>query len=213
MNDLTIVYYSSNREEPEFEAKIVENLKEVAGSIPIISVTQKPMDLGKNVCIGDVGASDWNIAKQVYLGVLEAKTRYIATAEADCLYPSGHFNFRPKDKMAYRLDNVWIWYEGTSEFRKKAFSLCSMFSEYDYLRNQIESRFGTELTYRSYEKGKRKEIFRKQYGWEMAHGDLPVINIKTPNGMRKHCGTDESAKKLPYWGTTEDVSNIFKGAI
>ena len=208
MQDLTILYYSSCQEDPKFEAKIIKNLKEVAGDIPIISVSQKPLDLGTNICVGEVGASDWNIAKQVYIGLLRANTRYIATAEADCLYPAGYFNFRPKDKMAYRLDNVWIWYQGSDVFRHKYFSLCSMFSDYDYLMTQIESRFGTEIVWKDYEHGKRREIFRKQYGWEMAHGDLPVINIKTPNGMRKWIGTDEVVKKLPYWGTTAKIKSI-----
>ena len=49
----TIIYCSSNKELPEFEAKIVANLLKNCGDLPIISVTQKPMDLGRNICVGD----------------------------------------------------------------------------------------------------------------------------------------------------------------
>ncbi|MCK9371413.1 hypothetical protein M0R04_15975 [Candidatus Dojkabacteria bacterium] len=52
----TIVYCSSNMEKEEFEGKIKENLVKVCGDLPIISVTQKPINLGTNICVGeDIG--------------------------------------------------------------------------------------------------------------------------------------------------------------
>lgn len=103
----TIIYYTANRENPEFEKKIVDNLKEQAGDIPIISVSQKPMDLGKNICVGDVGFSYLNEWRQILIGAKEVKTPYIIFAESDFLYPKEYFQLIPELPM-YVYDNIWI---------------------------------------------------------------------------------------------------------
>ena len=80
----TIIYYTSNREKESFENVIIDELKKVAkevGDIPIVSVSQKPIDLGKNICIGDVGANDINLMKQILLGCEAATTPYVFMAE------------------------------------------------------------------------------------------------------------------------------------
>ena len=37
MNEITIIYYSSNREKSEFEERIRDNILNVCGDLPIIS--------------------------------------------------------------------------------------------------------------------------------------------------------------------------------
>lgn len=64
----SIVYYTSNHEKPEFEQKIIDDLLSKRGDLPIISVTQKPMDLGTNICVGDVGLSYLNARRQMLIG-------------------------------------------------------------------------------------------------------------------------------------------------
>ena len=57
----TIVYYTSNRENPDFENRITFRLLKTAKKLnmPLINVTQKPMPgFGKNICVGDVGVSN-----------------------------------------------------------------------------------------------------------------------------------------------------------
>ncbi|MCK9371410.1 hypothetical protein M0R04_15960, partial [Candidatus Dojkabacteria bacterium] len=95
-NNATILYYSSQREKPEFEFKIIDNLLKVCGDLPIISITHFPMDLGHNICVGDVGCSGFNMFRQVLLGCEAANTTFIISAEADCLYPPDYFTFRPE---------------------------------------------------------------------------------------------------------------------
>jgi hypothetical protein len=105
----TIIYYSGNRENQEFEQKIIDNLKEQAGDIPIISVSQKPMNLGKNICVGDVGFSYLNEWRQILIGAKEAKTPYIIFAESDFIYSKDYFRFIPNTDMdMYIYDNIWI---------------------------------------------------------------------------------------------------------
>src|SRR5438132_1087410 len=92
---VTILYYTSNREDPEFEARVKQNLLKVCGDLPIISISQKPIKLGKNICIKDVGTSGFNMFRQVEIGCKLAETPFVISAEADCLYPPDYFQFIP----------------------------------------------------------------------------------------------------------------------
>ena len=47
------------------------NSKESAGDTPIISVSQKPMDLGNNICVGDVERSSQNGYMQLLIGCVK----------------------------------------------------------------------------------------------------------------------------------------------
>ena len=105
-SDLTLLYYTSNRTNETFRDKILDQLQ-YACKAPIVSVSQKPMTLGMNICVGEIGASLQNIYKQVLAGLREVKTEYVALCEDDCLYVPEHFAYRPKDKIAYNL-NRWL---------------------------------------------------------------------------------------------------------
>jgi len=107
--DATIIYYTSNREKPSFEKRIQENLKKNSNGLPIISVSQKPIDLGKNICVGEVGVSGFNMFRQVQIACREAKTRFVISAEADCLYPPDYFLFEPtREDICYRDTNLYV---------------------------------------------------------------------------------------------------------
>src|SRR3989344_9360751 len=104
----TIIYYTSNHEEPIFEQKIIDDMFSKKGNLPIISISQKPMKLGQNICIGDVGFSYLNSRKQILMATKLATTEYIITTESDFLYPPEYFNFEPTGDNLYRYENIWI---------------------------------------------------------------------------------------------------------
>ena len=107
MNNLTILYYTANCIKPEFFENTKKALLEAAGDIPIISISFKPMDLGTNICVGDLGQSDFNIYRQVLIGAKAATTKYVAMAEDDTLYHKSHFAYRSQDdSFAYNM-NKW----------------------------------------------------------------------------------------------------------
>lgn len=109
MNDLTIIYYTNNILEQDVFDKCVEHLEIAADGKPIVSVSQKPVDLGENICVGDIGSSWLNLYKQLKLGAEKATTKYVATAEHDCLYTKEHFNWRPPtDDTFYYNENCWF---------------------------------------------------------------------------------------------------------
>jgi len=107
--DLTIIYYTNNLLDEPLFSNCQEHLKGVAGDIPIISVSQKPIDLCYNICIGDIGSSWLSLYKQLLVGCEKATTKYIATAEHDCLYTKDHFAWRPpREDTFYYNENVYF---------------------------------------------------------------------------------------------------------
>lgn len=96
-------------EKPRFESRIRRSLRHASKPLPIISVSQKPIDFGKNICVGDVGVSGQNALRQFQIGAIEATTRFVCTAEADFLYPKEYFRFRPeREDTIYRQMPMYV---------------------------------------------------------------------------------------------------------
>jgi hypothetical protein len=205
---ITVVYYTSNREDEAFESRIRLALLGAIGDTPLISVSQKPMDFGKNICVGDIGVSDYNILIQLRAGARAAETPLVATAEADCLYPhKGYFDFVPPGKFdwVYRNTNLWIYKRTWGNFRRKAYSLCAQIAGRDYLIELLDKKIVVGP-------GVRGDIVHKTDGWTPFHTDIPCINIKTPNGMRRTAGTERGIapeERLPHWGSADDIAEAF----
>ena len=120
MNDVTLIYYSSNQEKSAFETRIKNNILKQCGNMPIISVTHKAIDFGKNIVVGDVGASGFNMFRQVQIALREAKSRFVLSGEADCLYPPDYFTFVPKrDDKCFRNKNLYVMGQHRTYFFKK----------------------------------------------------------------------------------------------
>lgn len=117
--DATVVYYTSNQEDESFEKKIRQRILDTIGDMPLISVSQKPIDFGKNICVGNVGLSGHNVFRQLQIGAEAATTPFIISAESDVLYPKEYFEFVPPETDAcYRYDNVYILWKYYTRIRK-----------------------------------------------------------------------------------------------
>jgi hypothetical protein len=207
--DLTVIYYSSNREDVNFESKIQADLYEKVDGTPIISVTQKPVRFGENICVGDVGLSDYNIYRQMQIACTRAKTKYVCTTEADCLYPpTGYFNFKPpEDWTAGHYTNVYILWKGSHIFKQKAFSLCGLYANREYLLSRFPRSLDPRIMWRPNHKP-HHPLFYKWHDWTPFKGGIPIINIKTGDGMRMKSGVGTEGppqKELPYWGKAEEM--------
>ena len=105
-DDLTVVYYTSNildRENPVFLANTKKQLAVALGDLPLVVVSQKPVERfyngeWHNVVVGKIGRSHLNLYKQIVTGVAEARTKYVAMAEDDILYSYDHFHSKEIDK-------------------------------------------------------------------------------------------------------------------
>jgi len=109
----TIVYFTDNTLTPILATKCREILEREAGDNPIISVSQVPIELGKNICIGEIGRSWISLYKQLLAGVEAAETKYVVCAEHDCLYSNEHLSWvPPTDEKFYYNHNFWLLWLG-----------------------------------------------------------------------------------------------------
>lgn len=207
----TIIYYTSNREDDRFEAIIKDYLIKASGDLPIISVSQKPIDLGHNICVGDVGVSNQNAHRQLQIGCKAAKTPFIHIAEADCLYPPEYFQyFPPTADRAYRTP-IYLHYLNMGKvFLKKPASESATIVGREYLIDMIECSLEGRGVWKSYlEHGSEVPITFPRRNFLMFEINNPIINIKTPRGMHWRHGTSGEVAELPYWGKPEDIDKLF----
>ena len=217
MNDKTIIYYTSNREKPEFERKIIESLKKQAGDIPIISVSQKPMNLGKNICVGDVGHSYLNEFRQILIGLKECKTPYYIHAEADFLYPPEYFIFEPAGDNIYRYDNVWIVLADSSiaySYRRKRYSEGAQICKTDFMIEVYETWLKSDNLPEWYDgylftEKTNRDISMRSKPFIFFHGAIPCVSFKTGKGMRLNTSTlsgrENMKSALPLWGKVDEL--------
>jgi len=228
MNDITVVYYTSNFANPPFTEAVRARLLESIGDTPLISVSQKPMDFGHNICVGDIGRSQVNIYKQVNIGIKAAKTKYVALCEDDCLYPPSHFTcFRPKDdEFAYNMNRwgVYTWTKPPIFSNKNRISLSQCIANREFMIECSDERFAKFpdeskiplhhfAEFGKYEKWMDIKIRKKV---EFNSPD-PTIIFSHPDaigysglGVRKRHG-DLKANEFPMWGTAEEVLKKYWG--
>lgn len=103
----TIIYLTDNSLDEQLANRCRELLIREAKDIPIVSVSQKPIDLGLNVCVGEIGRSWFSLYKQLMTGLEHAQTEYVAIAEHDCIYSHEHLSWTPptKDKFYYNYNH------------------------------------------------------------------------------------------------------------
>lgn len=211
--DLTIIYCSSNREMPEFEQRIRDNILEVCGELPIISVTQKPIDFGINICVGDdVGVSGFNFFRQSQIACMEAKTRFVISAEADCLYPPDYFTWMPdREDICYRNSNLFVMPQHRAFFwRKEEGATHAQVVGREFYLNRLTKLFKGAPQWSAKEKNFPKERLRKDDVFEKDQikyyeTEHPVVQIKTSQSMRHYTNSDRIARDaLPYWGRGVD---------
>lgn len=206
----TIVYISSNKETPEFEAKTRATLLKNCGDLPIVAVTQKPVDLGpncNNIVVGDVGASGFNFCRQMQIGVEAAKTKFVVAAESDCIYPPEYFEFTPpKIDAVYRNSNIYVLKHKQPLFKKRS-STFAQIAGRDFLLNRLNYILKDQPQWNLEMFSFPKEIGLKFLeGYEYFNTKIPCVSFKTGNGMRLHTVTkDEPVYELPYWGTVDEI--------
>jgi hypothetical protein len=214
-NDATIIYYTSNREHSGFEERVKENLLKVCGGLPIISVSHKPIDLGQNICVGDVGVSGFNMFRQVQIACQAATTPFIISAEADCLYPPDYFEFRPpKIDVCYRDNNLYVMPDQRDYFfHKKEGATHAQIVGREFYLDTLNKLFEGAPQWSPEEKNFPKERLRKADVFDIIEywtSPNPVFQIKTHRGMRYYTHSDRTPiPELPYWGLGSKVRSYY----
>lgn len=224
--DRTIIYYTANTVPEQFAEKLREQLLAVKQSLPLISVSHKPMEFGQNICVGDIGRSHLNIYRQALIGAKEAKTKYIALAEDDILYSPDHFqSFIPNaQKFAYNM-NVWslyTWSDPPIFSYKDRINLSGLICERQLFIEAMEERFerwpdDKKTPIRNWaEPGKyERNLGVTTREKEVFHSNVANIAFSHPTalsfqnlGKRKALGKLR-ATALPYWGSAEEILRFY----
>lgn len=209
----TIIYLTSNRENFAFEAQIRADLRSKCKDLPIVSVSQKPIDLGTNICVGNVGASGFNFVRQVLIACEAAKTPFITHAEADCLYSPDYFQFMPKRlDIPYRNTNIYVQKYHQDFVCKKQSSTFSQVVGREFYIQRLKWLLDGQPMWSTAMKNFPKEIGKQFFeAFEYFETQYPCISFKTGGGMRKHSHTNEiPVYDLPYWGNIADLRQQYE---
>jgi len=208
----SIIFVSSNRESQEFEAKIIDDLLSKCGDLPIISVTQKSMDLGKNICVGDRGASGFNFCRQVLVACENSDSDVVISAESDCLYSPDYFWFMPhRLDIPYRNTNIYVQKYGQDFVCKKTMSTFSQVIGREFYISRLKALLEGQPEWSTEMKNFPKEIKKKLFErFETFETEYSCISFKTGRGMRKHSNSSEvPVYELPYWGDIKSLKRRF----
>jgi hypothetical protein len=229
--DLTLLYYTANLITDHFAERVrshlercVEQLSPAGEALPIVSVSQKPIAFGRNICVGDIGASTYNVYKQILIGAEAATTPYIACCEDDTLYPPEHLAYRPptRDVFAYNLNRWWIEPEGHYRHRRRPnMSACiaSTALMVEALRERF-AKFPTPSTDRKQlngwgEPGRYEEnLGLPQRALLYFETSAPVVSFDhkpSLGGIRRRGAGDVIQDDLPPWGNGRELWSVVHG--
>jgi len=220
MNDLTVVYYTSNREDPRFEGRIQRSLLHNTRGLPLISVSQKPMNFGNNICVGNVGVTGHNALRQMQIGAMEADTKFVCTAESDFIHPREFFKFRPEsDDIFCMAMPLYVLFTTPG----KGFKFCpkphgsegAMIVGREFLIEKMNEMFNGRDKWIKQDIARRRGSLKYLY----THGKsmefqlpIPVITFKTPNNMHRRTphSDKQGVRELPYWGKAIDLIRRYR---
>ena len=231
MDDLTILYYTANRIDERFATRVRQHLHElVDGRARIISVSQKPIEFGDNICVGDIGYSAWVCYRQILVGAIAADTPFIACAEDDSLYTREHFDFRPAtEAFYYNRGGRWILEdqgEPRPRFRwRDRTAMCGCIVSRDLLVSTLQARFAkfSEPITKTYdprlkgwgEPGRYEHYLRlPRVGIEFFTTEHPIITLnhkKGLGGLRRPNVDDRIEIRLEPWGEAKHLWDFYHG--
>lgn len=227
MEDLSVIFLTSNRVPEKWAAYHRAVLLDAIGDTPLITISKRPMDLGLNL-IDDQPSSFSNFYFQMLRGAREAKTPFIAIAEDDTLYTKSHFAFRPPmDRFAYNLNrwSLFTWGEpiysrkdnkvGAAGIHPRELAIAALeerFAKHPILPPVNCGELGT---------GGEKELGVSERPSMRFYSEEPILQMNhdffstienTPEAVarrhRKKLGSVK-AYRIPIWGEAADLVTRF----
>jgi len=218
IKDLSVIYYTCNHIQGYFADNIRDRLLKVCEGIPIISVSHRPLNFGKNICVGDIGISTYNIYKQILIGAKEADTKFLAMAEDDCIYTLSHFSHRPLDDETFSYNtNRWNLDPSGVYFHRVRAGMCMCIAPREFLIKTLESRFDKFPTILPKEelrgwgepgRDRPNKMLHEDIKLELFESAVPTICFNHYTGLggrRRMMGKDTVVEKLDPWGNASDL--------
>jgi len=210
MADKTVIYFTSNREEPGFEGRIMRKLEQTAGDIPIVSVSQKPIELGTNICVGESEPSTRNALNQLLIGAKEAKTRFVCLAESDFIYPKEYFDFTPaSENIGYLAAPVYVLFaqRGKARLFARKVGGCDsamVVGRECLIDSLVKALSGEVVTFLDLLKNMEHSRFLMT---------VPAVTFKTSQNMHRKTPFSRSSvcRELPGIGNSADLIKEYMG--
>jgi hypothetical protein len=206
-------------------------LQKEANGMPIISVSQVPIDFGENICVGNIGRSWLSLYKQLYAGLEAAKTKHIVICEHDCIYSNEHLLFVPprNDTMYYNMNHWLVQYDcishpelnGMYSYWPRRTPMSQLIANRDFLLKDTELRVRLLVDPTDDVSVIRAQLWASRGGAPSIHKliqhklpDHPYerFSTKNPNLDIRHktnfTGPKRGKKRcyeLPYWGKFKDI--------
>jgi len=218
-----IIYYTNNKLPEHIAITCRKYIK--ASGLPIVSVSQYPLDFGGNYVM-DVPSAILSMFKQIQKALLISTADIIFHCEHDMLYHPSHFDFIPPRNDTYYFNlNVWavddvsgqaLYYDNM----KMSSGLCAyrniLLEHYTGKLKWIEEHGKFSQRLMGYEPGRKLSRKREDYPWDTWKSEHPNIDIKgTHNITRKRFSLDQYqspkriaaswtlADSVPFWGKTK----------
>jgi len=210
-----VLYYTDNTLDGTVLGKTVwDNLIKVSSSIPIIAVSQKPIDARNNVCVGLKPRNSGSILEQILAGldVIDPDT-YVFLAEHDVLYHQSHFKIMASDVVPQQFNC------NTNNFRctKNGYSIGTsdkILSQFSGFAGDLKKIFINKLEL--FKKGGNRlmECLEPGRGKPTDFGKLNTYVSVVPNVDIRHngCISIQSlmmpiTKELEFWGHYKNLRN------
>lgn len=223
-SDISLLYYTANKVENYLGNNVRKHLLKVNDNqYPIISVSQKPLDLGKNICVGNIGQSYYNCYKQILTGAKEVKTKYVAMCEDDTLYSKEHFSHRPTSENVFAYNKNKWFVEETEFWLHGWMGMCACIVATKYLIDTLSPRYikypdgGMVLNQKDFqEPGVRDYKFGiPNANVEQFETKIPILTFNFFHTLGGKKGSwyqkPTSKQNLAPWGNCWDLKKEFWG--
>jgi hypothetical protein len=223
-----LVYYTDNRCEERVALVVRDQIKKCCSGIEIISVSQFPLDLGRNIVV-PWERSTLTMFKQILRGLEESTANVVFLTEHDVLYHPSHFDFVPPDgtKVYYNL-NLWQMRlaDGFSVYfkAKRVSQICAYKNVLlEHYRKRVamveESGFTRRMGFEPGSHGRAERVDDLESDvWVSKH---PNIDIKHGNNLtsarwspsefrsQKNCQDWKESDSIPGWGKIQGRIDAF----
>lgn len=220
MGDLTLLYYTANTIEETLGNNVRQHLLSIKGDLPLISVSQKPLDFGMNVEVGLIGKSYYNCYKQILIGAKLVNTPYVVCCEDDTLYSVEHFSHRPNNERVFSY-NKNMWYCEETEFWTKGWTgMLGCIVGTKYLIDTLLPKFLKYPTEPEYRPNRISRVFQEPGRFDKAHVEyweskIPLVTFNYFNAMggkaKSTVHPPQATQNLKPWGNCWDLKKKYWG--
>jgi hypothetical protein len=203
LTNRVILFYTDSRLDERLAGPVRDVLNVARGDIPIISISQKPLDFGEeNICIGEHEPSYPQMYRQILVG-LRAVPRgtMVNMCEHDVFYHPSHFEYVPADRRRAHFNrNRYYYHRDCDTFLLSRGKNC--FSQGVGDRKPWIDHVKKRLT-----NWKPMQIARRNF-----HSEFPNVDVRHTQNFTNHGplknpwirGRKKGVESIPGWGTVQN---------